>query len=136
MQWLLLLFLCESSYFEQVEPANYSSRSMNLETSKMADGLCWRTEFSSVGSMASLNWTSCVQAVTWPDDRSCLSFGHAPARRLESQWYLTQRLGRQPRAPIVLDARIRITWSLRSPWLGSLARTADQARSVWRNRCK
>src|SRR5882724_4814766 len=38
--------LCESSYFEPAERANYSLRSMNLERSNMADALHWRTEFS------------------------------------------------------------------------------------------
>src|SRR5260370_42390186 len=72
--------------------------------------------------MAWLIWTSYVPAVVWLEDRSCPSFGHAAVRWLESRPYSQQRLGRQLRAPIVSDARIRTIWLLRSPPLGSLAR--------------
>src|SRR5882672_412385 len=78
--------------------------------------------------MGSLNWNSCVQTLIWRDDRSCPSSAHAPARRLESPRYLSQPLRRQRRPCVVSDARIRTTWSLRSPLPGSLGRASDEGR--------
>src|SRR5882762_8682373 len=78
--------------------------------------------------MGSLIWNSYVQGVTWRDDRSRPSFGHAPARRLESPRYLSQPLRRQRRPCVVSDARIRTTWSLRSPLPGSLGRASNEGR--------
>jgi len=39
----------DASYSGQVAPVNYSSRSMNLETPNMAEGLRWRTALSFAG---------------------------------------------------------------------------------------
>src|SRR6266851_5915347 len=78
--------------------------------------------------MGSLTWNSCVQTLIWRDDRSCPSSAHAPARRLESPRYLSQPLRRQRRPCVVSDARIRTTWSLRSPLPGSLGRASDEGR--------
>src|SRR6266403_1251977 len=78
--------------------------------------------------MGSLSWNSCVQTLIWRDDRSCPSSAHAPARRLESPRYLSQPLRRQRRPCVVSDARIRTTWSLRSPLPGSLGRASDEGR--------
>src|SRR5260370_4282089 len=78
--------------------------------------------------MGSLTWNSCVQTLIWRDDRSCPSSAHAPARRLESPRYLSQPLRRQRRPCVVLDARIRTTWSLRSPLPGSLGRASNEGR--------
>src|SRR6266852_9755559 len=78
--------------------------------------------------MGSLTWNSCVQTLIWRDDRSCTSSAHAPARRLETPRYLSQPLRRQRRPCVVSDARIRTTWSLRSPLPGSLGRASDEGR--------
>src|SRR5260370_41496856 len=78
--------------------------------------------------MGSLTWNSCVQTLIWRDDRSCPNSAHAPARRLESPRYLSQPLRRQRRPCVVSDARIRTTWSLRSPLPGSLGRASNEGR--------